>query len=107
MLNVRYSTRFKKESTRSKSGCLISTFLRYHSPLSSVSPFIRRSHKFPATHVPPQWPTEENHLSAPKPIISIHIKQEDTMTPLSQYEQETVVNYNAGEQTATLYTTIL
>ena len=23
---------------------------------------------------------------------------------LSQYEQETVVNYNAGEQTATLYT---
>ena len=26
------------------------------------------------------------------------------MTPLSRYEQETVVNYNAGEQTATLYT---
>ena len=26
------------------------------------------------------------------------------MTPLSRYEQETVVNYNAGEQTATVYT---
>ena len=26
------------------------------------------------------------------------------MTPLLRYEQETVVNYNAGEQTATLYT---
>ena len=26
------------------------------------------------------------------------------MTPLSRYEQETIVNYNAGEQTATLYT---
>ena len=26
------------------------------------------------------------------------------MTPLSRYEQETVVNYNTGEQTATLYT---
>ena len=25
------------------------------------------------------------------------------MTPLSRYEQETVVNYNAGEQTATVY----
>ena len=26
------------------------------------------------------------------------------MTPLSRYEQETVINYNAGEQTATVYT---
>ena len=26
------------------------------------------------------------------------------MTPLSRYEQETIVNYNAGEQTATVYT---
>ena len=26
------------------------------------------------------------------------------MTPLSRYEQETVVNYNAEEQTATVYT---
>ncbi len=29
------------------------------------------------------------------------------MTPLSRYEQENVVNYNAGEQIATVYTTIL
>ncbi len=26
------------------------------------------------------------------------------MTPLTRYEQETIVNYNAGEQTATVYT---
>ena len=26
------------------------------------------------------------------------------MTPLSRYEQETVINYNAEEQTATVYT---
>ena len=26
------------------------------------------------------------------------------MTPLTKYEMETIVNYNAGEQTATLYT---
>ena len=26
------------------------------------------------------------------------------MTPLTEYEMETIVNYNAGEQTATVYT---
>ena len=26
------------------------------------------------------------------------------MTPLTKYEMETIVNYNAGEQTATVYT---
>ncbi len=26
------------------------------------------------------------------------------MTPLTKYEMETIVNYNAGEQTATIYT---
>ena len=26
------------------------------------------------------------------------------MTPLSKYEQETVINFNAGEKTATVYT---
>ncbi len=26
------------------------------------------------------------------------------MTPLTRYEQETIVNYNAGEQTTTVYT---
>lgn len=26
------------------------------------------------------------------------------MTPLSRYEQETIINYNAGEQMATVYT---
>ena len=26
------------------------------------------------------------------------------MTPLTRYEMETIVNYNAGEQTATVYT---
>ena len=26
------------------------------------------------------------------------------MTPLLRYEQETIINYNAGEQTATVYT---
>lgn len=26
------------------------------------------------------------------------------MTPLTRYEQETIINFNAGEQTATVYT---
>ena len=26
------------------------------------------------------------------------------MTPLTKYEMETIINYNAGEQTATVYT---
>lgn len=26
------------------------------------------------------------------------------MTPLTRYEQETIINFNAGEQTATIYT---
>jgi hypothetical protein len=31
-------------------------------------------------------------------------KGRNGITKLSRYEQETIVNYNAGEQTATLYT---
>ena len=32
------------------------------------------------------------------------IPQEDIMTPFSRYEQETIISFNAGEQTATVYT---
>ena len=49
-----------------------------------------------------------NHIHPSIIIIVImfirYTTRRDAMTPLSRYEQETVVNYNAGEQTATVYT---
>ena len=49
-----------------------------------------------------------NHIHPSIIIIVImfirYTTRRDAMTPLSRYEQETIVNYNAGEQTATVYT---